>query len=82
MIIDLYSWAFLGEISLMEFVTLILPWKTEWMSKVEYELYNLDAKALRDEPHGRAGEIRHWWNFSVIVMKKIKLCLKNSFLHK
>ena len=61
----------LDEISLIEFVTLILPWKTEWMSKVEYELYNLDAKASRDEPHGRAGEIRHWWNFSVILIKKL-----------
>ena len=62
----------LYKISLMKFVTLSLPWKTEWMSKVEYELYNLDAKASRDEPHGRAGEIRHWWNFSVILIKRWK----------
>ena len=68
----------------MKKITLRLPWKTEWMSKVEYELYNLDAKASRDEPHGRAGEIRHWWNFSVTLIEKLNRVWKIRLmsLHK
>ena len=51
---------------------MILPWKTEWMSIREYELYSLGVKVSQDELHGKAVETRHWWNFSRIEIYNLK----------
>ena len=51
---------------------MFLPWKTEWMSIREYELYSLGVKVSQDELHGKAVGTRHWWSFSRIEIYNLK----------